>query len=121
MHIDDETTDVMIAGYLSTQAAHEDYDAVRDCGARLWGAAVVSKDLEGNITVDESDHAVEEGAGGLAAVGFAVGLFAPPLLLASTAIGAAIGAVGGAALHKKIGKRHRRRRRVTRSRSVEPG
>jgi arylsulfatase len=104
MHIDDETTDVLIGGYLSTQAAHEDYAAVRDCGARLWGAAVVSKDLEGNITVDESDHAVEEGAGGLAAVGFAVGLFAPPLLLASTAIGAAIGAVAGATLHKKLGK-----------------
>lgn len=104
MHIDDETTDVLIGGYLSTQAAHEDYDAVRDCGARLWGAAVVSKDLEGNISVDETDHAVEEGAGGLAAVGFAVGLFAPPLLLASTAIGAALGAVGGAALHKKLGK-----------------
>jgi len=103
MHIDDETTDVMIGGYLSTQAAHEDYDAVQHCGARLWGAAVVSKDLEGNISVDESDHAVQEGAGGLAAVGFALGLFAPPLLLASTAIGAALGAVGGAELHKKLG------------------
>lgn len=103
MHFDDEITDVLIGGYLSTEAAHEDYNAVRNCGARLWGAAVVSKDLEGNVTVDESDHAVEEGAAGLGAVGFAVGLFAPPLLLASTAVGAAIGAAGGALLHKKIG------------------
>ena len=31
-----------------------------------------------------------------------VGLFAPPLL-AATAIGAALGAAGGAALHKKLG------------------
>ena len=102
MHIDDETTDVLIGGYLSSAAAHEDYQAVLHCGARLWGAVVIEKDLEGNITVEESDHAVEEGATGLAGVGFVVGLFAPPLL-AATAIGAALGAAGGEALHKKLG------------------
>lgn len=102
MHIDDETIDVLIGGYLSTEAAHEDYEAVRSCGARLWGAVVVSKDLEGNVSIEETDHAVEEGAAGLASVGFVVGLFAPPLL-AATAIGTAIGAVGGEALHKKLG------------------
>jgi uncharacterized membrane protein len=103
MHIDDETTDVLIGGYLSSAAADEDYAAVRACGARLWGAVVVIKDLEGNISVEETDHAVEEGAAGLAGVGFVVGLFAPPLL-AATAIGAALGAVGGEALHRKLGK-----------------
>ena len=102
MPIDDETTDVLIGGYLSKEAAKEDYEAVLNCGVRLWGAVVVSKDLEGNVSVEQSDHMVEEGAAGLAAVGFAVGLFAPPLL-AATAIGAAVGAVGGKALHKKIG------------------
>ena len=102
MKFDDETTDVLIGGYLSTTAANEDYEAVLGCGARLWGAVVVSKDLEGNISVEETDHAVAEGAAGLASVGFVVGLFAPPLL-AATAIGAALGAVGGAALHKKLG------------------
>ncbi len=102
MHIDDETTDVLIGGYLSTDAAHEDYQAVLNCGARLWGAVVIDKDLEGELSVEESDHAVEEGAAGLAGVGFVVGLFAPPLL-AATAIGAALGAAGGAALHKKLG------------------
>ena len=103
MHIDDETTDVLIGGYLSSDAAHEDYRSVLDCGAHLWGAVVVTKDIEGNISVDETDHAVEEGAAGLAGVGFVVGLFAPPLL-AATAIGAVIGAAGGEALHKKLGK-----------------
>jgi len=102
MHIDDETTDVLIGGYLSSAAAHEDYEAVLNCGARLWGAVVIDKDLEGSITVEESDHAVEEGAAGLAGVGLVVGLFAPPLL-AATAIGAALGAAGGEALHRKIG------------------
>ena len=102
MAIDDETIDVMIGGYLSADAAHEDYEAVLDCGAKVMGAVVVKKDLEGNITVEETDHAVEKGAAGLGGVGFVVGLFAPPLL-AATAIGAAIGAVGGEALHKKLG------------------
>ena len=104
MGLDDETTDVLIGGYLSADAAKEDYEAVLNCGVRLWGAVVVSKDLEGNVTVEQTDHMVEEGAGGLAAVGFAVGLFAPPLL-AATAIGAAIGAVGGKVLHKKSGSK----------------
>jgi arylsulfatase len=62
----------------------------------------VSKDLEGNVSLKQTDHTVEEGAAGLAGVGFVVGLFAPPLL-AATAIGAALGAVGGEALHRKIG------------------
>ena len=87
MTLDDETTDVLIGGYLSKDAAEEDYNAVLGCGARLLGAVVVSKDLEGNLTVEQTDHMVAEGAAGLGAVGFAVGLFAPPLL-AATAVGA---------------------------------
>ena len=103
MHLRDETTNVLIGGYLSEQAAREDYEAVLNCGERIWGAAVVSKDLKGNVTVDESDHAVTEAAMGMAGVGFVIGLFAPPLL-AATVLGAAVGAAGGAALHKKIGE-----------------
>jgi uncharacterized membrane protein len=104
MPFDDETIDVLIGGYLSTDAAHEDYDAVLGCGARLWDAVVVSKDLEGELSVDQHDHAVEEGAVGFGAVGLAVGLAAPPLL-AATAIGAAIGAVAGKVVHEKTGSK----------------
>jgi arylsulfatase len=99
-----ETTDVLIGGYLSAAAAQEDYEAVLGCGAHLLGAVVVTKDLEGNLSVEQTDHMVAEGAEGLASVGFVVGLFAPPLL-AATAIGAAVGAVGGKALHKKTGSK----------------
>ena len=35
MWLEDETTDVLIGGYLSADAAHEDYEAVLDCGAHL--------------------------------------------------------------------------------------
>jgi len=99
-----ETTDVLIGGYLSADAAKEDYEAVLACGARLWGAVVVSKDMAGELSIEQSDHMVEEGAIGLGGVGFVVGLFAPPLL-AATAIGAALGAVGGKALHRKTGSK----------------
>jgi len=99
-----DTIDVMIAGYLSKEAAEEDYNAVLESGGHLQGAVVVSKDLEGELSVEQTDHMVREGAEGLGAIGFAVGLFAPPLL-AATAVGGAMGAaVGGLAHHKAAGK-----------------
>ena len=100
----EQTIDVLIGGYLSKEAAQEDYEAVLNCDARIEGAVVVSKDLEGNLSVEQSDRMVEKGAAGLASVGFVVGLFAPPLL-AATAIGAALGAVGGKMLHEKTGSK----------------
>ena len=96
-----DTIDVLIGGYLSKEAAEEDYNAVRECGAHLHGAALVSKDLEGELSVEESDHMAREGAEGLGAVGFAVGLFAPPLL-AATSVGAAMGAGAGGLLHHQV-------------------
>jgi len=102
MAFDEETIDVLIGGYLSKDAAMQDYESVLACGGYLHGAVVVTKSLEGELEVQQTDHMVREGAAGLGAVGLVVGLFAPPLL-AATAIGAALGAVGGKALHKKIG------------------
>ncbi|MET0715636.1 MAG: DUF1269 domain-containing protein [Mycetocola sp.] len=99
-----DPTNVLIGGYLSSDAAKEDYGAVLDCGAEIMGAVVVSKDLEGNLSVEQTDHMVKEGAEGLGAVGLAVGLFAPPLL-AATAVGAVIGAGAGKLLHKKTGSK----------------
>ncbi len=99
-----DTIDVLIGGYLSKDAAEEDYNAVLDSGGHLQGAVVVSKDLEGNLTVEQTDHMVREGAEGLGAVGLAVGLFAPPLL-ATTAIGAALGAGAGKLLHHKTSEK----------------
>lgn len=104
MPFDNETIDVLIGGYLSADAAREDYEAVLACGGYLHGAVVVAKDLEGSVTVEQTDHMVREGAAGIGGVGLVVGLFAPPLL-AATAIGAAAGAVAGKALHKKTGSK----------------
>ena len=99
-----DTIDVLIGGYLSKDAAEEDYNAVLNCGGDLQGAVIVSKDLEGNLSVEQTDHMVREGAEGLGAAGFAVGLFAPPLL-AATAVGAAIGAGAGELLHHEVSEK----------------
>lgn len=99
-----DTIDVLIGGYLSKDAAEEDYNAVLECGGNLQGAVIVSKDLQGNLSVEQTDHMVREGAEGLGAVGFAVGLFAPPLL-AATAVGAAIGAGTGELLHHEVSQK----------------
>ena len=61
----------------------------------------MSKDLEGNVEVEEQDHAVRKGALAFGGAGFVVGLFAPPLL-AATAIGAAIGAGVGKTVQRKV-------------------
>jgi uncharacterized membrane protein len=97
-----DPTEVLIGSHPSTGAAHEDYESVLDCGAEIMGAVVVSKDFEGNLSVEQTDHMVKEGVEGLGAVGFAVGLFAPSLL-AAIAIGAVIGAGAGKVLHKETG------------------
>lgn len=101
MAFDEETIDVLIGGYLSKDAAMEDYESVLSCGGYLHGAVVVTKSLEGELEVQQTDHMVREGAEGLGAVGFVVGLFAPPLL-AATAVGAALGAGLGKLAHHRM-------------------
>ena len=96
----DETTDVLIGGYLSKEAAQDDDEAFLASGGYLHGAVVVGKDLQGNLSVEATDHMVREGAEGLGAIGFVVGLVAPPLL-AATAIGAGTGKL----LHHKATKK----------------
>ena len=54
-----DTIDVLIGGYLSKEAAEEDYNAVLGTGAHLEGAVVVSKDLEGNLSVEQTGSHVQ--------------------------------------------------------------
>ena len=67
-----------MGGYLSKDAAQEDFEAVQACGAPLLGLVVVSKDLDGTMEIEQHDHIVKEGAMALGGAGFVVGLFAPP-------------------------------------------
>ena len=99
-----DTIDVLIGGYLSKEAAEDDYKAVHDSDAHLQGMALIAKDLQGNLSVEETDHIVREGTAALGGVGLAVGLVAPPLLL-TTAIGAALGAGAGELVHHKAAEK----------------
>jgi uncharacterized membrane protein len=97
----DKETDVMIAGYLTKDGAILDYEAVVNSGAKIDGAVCISRDLEGNTTVEQTDHMAKGGAKVLGGAGFVLGLAAPPLL-AATAIGAAVGAGVGKAASSKV-------------------
>ena len=99
-----EPTDVMIGAYLDTQPARLDYDAVKEAGAKLEGVICVSRDHAGKLHVEESDHLARKGAEVLGGAGLIVGLFAPPLLVA-TAVGAVIGGALGDLAHHEVKKK----------------
>jgi arylsulfatase len=96
-----DATDVMIAAYLTKDGAILDYQALVESDAKIDGAVCITRDLEGNTTVEQTDHLAKGGAKVLGGVGLVVGLAAPPLL-AATAIGAAAGAVLGKAGSSKV-------------------
>jgi len=96
---DHETTDVLIGSYLSHDAAHDDYRAASECGAYLHGAIVVTRDLNGEVSLEQSDHMVREVAQGLGTIGFLSGLVVWPLLIPATGFGVAMGGALGEALH----------------------
>jgi uncharacterized membrane protein len=96
---DNEQLDVLVAVYLIPDLAQQDFDAYTklagDGRIVTDGVAVVIKDADGEVHVQETgDHLGRRGAGAGAGVGLVIGLFAPPLL-AATAVGAAAGALAG--------------------------
>ena len=99
-----ETIDVIIGGYMSEAAAKDDYEAVIESGGELQGMALVAKALDGELSVVETDHIARKGAKGGGLAGLALGLAAPPLL-ATTAVGAAIGAGAGKLGHHKAAEK----------------
>jgi uncharacterized membrane protein len=96
----DDHKDVLIAAYLFEDLAKKDFDAVlklaEDKAITVEGVVLVQKDAEGEVHVQETgDHLGRKGAKLGGGVGLVVGLFAPPLLVAT-----AVGAAGGALLGK---------------------
>lgn len=96
---------ILVAGtYPDAADAGNDFKELKDGQTagdyEVVGAVVVSRDEQGNVKVDEHGLGdVGAGAGIGAVGGFVVGLFAPPLLLA-TAIGAGVGAAIGALVRR---------------------
>ena len=101
-----ENLSLYVASYADAAAAEADFRSLKDAEEAqdfaVLGAVVASRDDAGEVTVDEHGAASPVGGGTVlgAAGGLAVGLFAPPLLLA-TALGAGIGAAIG-----ELKKRH---------------
>ena len=108
----DDNLVLYVAAYADASIAAEDFELLKEAQddrdeLKVVAAAILSRDADGKVNVREHGTG-EVGAGtGIGAVGgLVVGLFAPPLLLA-TAIGAGIGAIGGELVkrheEKKIG------------------
>lgn len=102
---DHEDTTVLIGSYLSHDAAREDYRAAWACGAPLHGAILVRKDLDGEVSAEQSDHVLREGAEALGTLGLLTGLLDPPLIPITTGMGAVLGGVLGQTLHMLIESR----------------
>ncbi|MGE5292955.1 MAG: arylsulfatase [Micromonosporaceae bacterium] len=100
-----DTFDVIMAAYPSVEPAHKDFDAlvqlVKDKTVRSEGVILVEHDTSGQVRVTQTgDHLGRKGLGWGGGVGLVVGLFSPPML-ASIAVGGAVGGlVGKFAKHK---------------------
>jgi uncharacterized membrane protein len=90
---------IYIGTYPSETAARADYDVVKDLHAvgavGTYDASVVTKDDAGKVHVNKDEMATRHGAWGGAAVGALVGILFPPAIIASAAVGAAVGGVSG--------------------------
>jgi uncharacterized membrane protein len=90
---------IFIGTYPNEDAARADYDIVKDLHSAgavgTYDAAVVTKDVAGRVHVNKDETATRHGAWGGAAAGAVVGLLFPPSILATAAVGAAVGAIGG--------------------------
>lgn len=90
---------LFVASYSDAAAAEADYNALKDAQAAedfaVVQSVVLSRGEDGTVKVDEHG-ATAVGGGAIlgAGAGLVIGLFAPPLLLA-TAVGAGIGAIVG--------------------------
>ncbi|HET9071600.1 MAG TPA: DUF1269 domain-containing protein [Acidimicrobiales bacterium] len=94
-----ESVFVYIGTYPDEETARSDYQIVKELHSAgavgTYDAAVVTKDAHGKVHVDKDETATRHGAWGGAAAGAVVGLLFPPAVLASAAVGAAAGGVGG--------------------------
>lgn len=99
---------LIVASYEDSASAAEDFESLKAVGdAAVVAAVVLERDAAGDVEVKEHGGGLVGGGTAAGAVaGFVVGLFAPPLLLA-TVVGAGIGAGAGAIVkhheEKKIG------------------
>jgi uncharacterized membrane protein len=90
---------IYVGTYPNEAVARDDYDIVKDLHATgavgTYDASVVTKDENGKVHVNKDETSTRHGAWGGAAVGALVGVLFPPSIIASAAVGAAAGGIGG--------------------------
>ena len=90
---------IYIGTYASEVDARADYEVVKDLHSMgavgTYDAAVITKDDKGKVHVNKDETTTRHGAWGGAGVGALVGILFPPSIIASAAVGAAIGGVSG--------------------------
>ena len=95
----EDSTFLLVGAYASVDDAQADYQVVKDLHAEKviggFDAAVITKDDKGKVHVNKDETATRRGGWGGLGVGALVGLIFPPSLIASAAVGAAVGAFGG--------------------------
>jgi uncharacterized membrane protein len=88
----DQPLFVFVGAYPSQEAAHVDYDALREAHAAglvgTYDAAVVFKDDSGKVHVHKHEKPTQHGAWTGAAVGAVVGILFPPSIIAAGVVGA---------------------------------
>jgi arylsulfatase A-like enzyme/uncharacterized membrane protein len=102
----DAHTDVFVGGYRDIEEATKDFDAladlVKDKQVKIEAAILITHAEDGTVSVQQTaDHRGRTGVEYGGAVGFLVGLAAPPLL-AATAVGAAAGGLVGRFVDKRV-------------------
>lgn len=90
---------LLVGAYANVADAKADYEVVKELyAAKVIGsfdAAVITKDEDGKVRVNKDETSTRKGAWGGAGVGALVGILFPPSLIASAAVGAAVGGFGG--------------------------
>jgi uncharacterized membrane protein len=90
---------IYVGTYPNVASAQGDYQIVKNLHSEKlvgdYDAAVVTKDPSGKVHVSKDETATRHGAWGGAAVGAVAGILFPPSIIATTIVGAGIGAVSG--------------------------
>ena len=100
---DNQNVFVFIASYSSVDYAMMDYSAVQqlyiDGAIDTYDAAVVQKDIDGNVHVSKHEKPTQKGAWTGIAVGAVVGVLFPPAIIPMAAAGGVAGGVIGHVWH----------------------
>ncbi|HEY3828665.1 MAG TPA: DUF1269 domain-containing protein [Solirubrobacteraceae bacterium] len=99
----DQPLFVFAGVYSSSEAAHADYEALREAHAAglvgTYDAAVVLKDADGKVHVHKHEKPTQHGAWTGAAVGAVVGILFPPSIIGAGVVGAGAGGLIGHLWH----------------------